>query len=143
MHNTALLAIILLCLFLPASVYPLSDKEYNDMYANSSEFRNSEKRLKEAWKDTYGNSNKKEKQFFLDYQRKWLQSDRDKEAKQLIEHGFSKDCAYARVNNRRISNLYLFARNFSLSPEEAMSAKTEDADYNFEDDEIIPDHCKK
>ncbi len=122
----------------------MSDAEYKQMYSSSDYFRKADDELTRTWKDVYGNLTGEDKKNLLRDQRDWLKNQRDEQARDLMEKGIRKDCAYARVAHRRTGNLRVFEYNANLSQEDKDAGRAR-ADYYFydEDEDNMPPECLK
>lgn len=139
-----LISVFFGALFTPTAVYSLTMADYQDMYKNSQYFHDADDEMALAWKNANLSLSAKDKRLLLQQQREWLKNGRDEEAKDLMDKGFSKECAYARVAKRRAGTLKVFSYNAKLSKEEKEAGHFMADDYYYhEDDDIVPEECKR
>ena len=128
--------ILFLFIFMGNSpAFSLSEKDYQALLNNSPYFKEADKELSDTWKRVTANLMPADKKFLLADQRKWIKEERDAEAKELMERGFSKDCAYALVSRRRAGNLRVFEYNQNLSKEDQEAGRQRADDFYYDEDE--------
>lgn len=137
-----IILIVFCVLFIAGECFALSEKDYQRMLSSSPEFKRSDKILNSTWKSVTSNISKKGKKDLLEMQREWLKEGRDESAREYMDMGYTRDCAYAKATRRWAKNLEVYAYNLSLSPSEYGRAKTDDAFWD-EDDDDIPPHCQR
>lgn len=113
----------------------LSETDYQSLLKSSPFFKEADKALLDAWKSAISNLKPEDKKFLLTQQREWIKNERDAEARELMERGFSKDCAYALVSRRRAGNLKVFKYNQNLSQEDQDAGRARSEDYYYDEDE--------
>lgn len=128
----------------PACCWALSEKEYKEMLASSPHFRDADKELAKTWTTVNKNIKGDDKKWLLEDQRNWIKSERDEDARELMERGFTKECAYAWAVKRRIGILRVFEYNANLSQEDKDAGRVRADDYYYnEDEEKFPPECMR
>jgi hypothetical protein len=112
----------------------LSDKEYSELIKASPEFKKADMLLATYWKKLRNWTSGNETKAFIAEQVKWLKNDRDKDASDFMNAGFSKGEAYARATVTRIRILKVYEYNSSLAEDSYSSAK-DDTFYLDENDD--------
>lgn len=133
---------MLLSVFSASSGMALSDAEYREMREKSKYFREADDELSRTWKEVNKNIPSSDKKWLLEDQRNWLKTERDEEARELMERGLTRNCAYARVAKRRTGNLRVYEYNANLSQEDKDAGRVRADDYYYnEDEDQIPPEC--
>lgn len=135
------LAFLLAFGLIASSAFALSETEYNRLLKTSPEFREADANLNATWKNYSKTIKKSDKPALVRMQKEWIKSGRDIDAREYMDMGYTRDCAYAKATRRWIKELDVFAYNSSLPPDRLGAAKTEGAFWD-EDDSDIPPHCR-
>lgn len=114
-------------------LFALSDAEYNRLKSTDYNFAEAEARLSSVWKNLNSNFKKQ----ILSEQRRWVKTDRDQEALELMSTGVSYAEAYSIVTDNRCD--YLLTISGQLRSKDLESAPDFPSDYDSNPDDFFSD----
>ena len=108
-------AVVMLLLTMAGAAFALSDAEYTTLKKSNADFARADKRLTQVWKKLKADSSKAVFAELQEYQREWIASGRDDEARELMNEGYSRAEAYTMATNNRADELPDIARSIARS----------------------------
>ena len=141
MYKLALIVIaVLLC---AGDCLAISEKDFDELYKSSSELRDADKTLNSTWKNVLGSIRPEDKAYLLKMQKEWIKAERDVTAREYMDMGYTRACAYTKASRRWAKTLEVYVHNSNLSQEDKDAGRVKDDDaFWTEDDENIPANCR-
>lgn len=141
MYKLALLVLaVILC---AGDCLAISEKDFDELYKSSPELREADQTLNSTWKNVLGSIRQEDKARLLKMQKEWIKTERDVTAREYMDMGYTKACAYAKASRRWARTLEVYAHNSNLSQEDKDAGRIKDDDaFWTEDDENIPANCR-
>ena len=133
MRGLLSLMVAAMMIMFASSVFAMPDAEYNKLKATSQAFNEADKELCDIWKETYPELKGEHKKRIKKEQLQWIKSGWDKEAKEFMKEGLSKDKAYAKAAHERANVLRAISHNSNLTAENSGSAKADNYYNSMED----------
>lgn len=134
--------LFLVLMFFASPLYAMNEAEYQRLVKSWPAFAKANEDLNETWKVYTSGLKKADKSFILKSQRQWIKTGRDEEARELMDEGHSKGCAYLIATLQRIGFLKVFSYNANLSQEDQDAGRLR-ADGYYDDEMEIPEECAR
>ena len=102
-------AVVMLLLTMAGAAFALSDAEYTTLKKSNADFARADKRLTQVWKKLKADSSKAVFAELQEYQREWIASGRDDEARELMKEvvrALDADIDYVEKDRLREVELY-------------------------------------